>query len=107
VARAMRSTATKGSRLGRKHVANDDAHRQSQSLAGEERHRRIAEAAYLIAERRGFQGGSALEDWLTAEAHINSLDVATTPAARDQGQATSRTPLPAEGPDHERARSSL
>jgi len=27
----------------------------------------IAQAAYYLAERRGFQGGCAFEDWLRAE----------------------------------------
>jgi hypothetical protein len=31
---------------------------------------RIAEAAYLIAERRGFIPGHELEDWLMAEREI-------------------------------------
>ncbi|GEM_PF-3669644 len=31
---------------------------------------RIAEAAYFRAERRGFAGGSELEDWLAAEEEI-------------------------------------
>lgn len=30
-------------------------------------------AAYHIAERRGFQGGNALEDWAQAEAEIDRL----------------------------------
>ncbi|MBI4757283.1 MAG: DUF2934 domain-containing protein [Betaproteobacteria bacterium] len=30
----------------------------------------IAEAAYYRAERRGFQGGSELDDWLEAEAEV-------------------------------------
>ncbi|GAB1392476.1 hypothetical protein MASR1M60_06390 [Rhodocyclaceae bacterium] len=30
-------------------------------------------AAYHIAERRGFQGGDALEDWAQAEAEIDRL----------------------------------
>jgi len=30
-------------------------------------------AAYYIAERRGFQGGSELEDWVQAEAKIDRL----------------------------------
>lgn len=33
----------------------------------------IAEAAYYIAEKRGFQGGDAVQDWLTAEAQIEQL----------------------------------
>ncbi|KAF0191461.1 MAG: putative methyl-accepting chemotaxis protein [Gammaproteobacteria bacterium] len=37
----------------------------------EERHGLIAEAAYLIAEQRGFQGEAALDDWLQAEAEID------------------------------------
>jgi hypothetical protein len=30
----------------------------------------IAEAAYFIAERRGFAPGSEIEDWFQAEAEI-------------------------------------
>jgi hypothetical protein len=33
----------------------------------------IAEAAYYRAERRGFESGHELEDWLAAEADIQSL----------------------------------
>jgi Protein of unknown function (DUF2934) len=33
-------------------------------------HRRIAEAAYLRAERRGFAGDQRLEDWLAAETEV-------------------------------------
>ena len=35
-----------------------------------DRHRLIAEAAYRLAERRGFEPGHELEDWLTAEQQI-------------------------------------
>ncbi|MEZ5541927.1 MAG: DUF2934 domain-containing protein [Pseudomonadota bacterium] len=47
-----------------------------QALAGhtvsiEERDRMIREAAYLRAERRGFCGGSAEQDWLEAEHEID------------------------------------
>jgi len=37
-----------------------------------ERHLRIAQAAYYIAERRGFAPGNELEDWLQAEAEVES-----------------------------------
>lgn len=37
------------------------------------RHSWIAEAAYYIAERRGFCGGSAEDDWCKAEAEIDRL----------------------------------
>ncbi len=36
-----------------------------------ERHHRIAEAAYLRAERRGFPPGCELQDWLEAEADVD------------------------------------
>ena len=36
------------------------------------RQRMIAEAAYFIAAKRGFQGGSALQDWLQAEEQIDA-----------------------------------
>jgi pantothenate kinase-related protein Tda10 len=33
-------------------------------------HRRIAEAAYYLAQKRGFLGTHALEDWLAAEQQV-------------------------------------
>lgn len=33
----------------------------------------IAEAAYYLAERRGFDGGDPVADWLEAEAEIDAL----------------------------------
>ena len=38
-----------------------------QSLTEEQRRAMIAEAAYYMAERRGFESGHELEDWLLAE----------------------------------------
>jgi Protein of unknown function (DUF2934) len=35
-------------------------------------HRMIAEAAYHLAEKRGFSGERALDDWLAAEQQIRS-----------------------------------
>jgi hypothetical protein len=40
-------------------------------LTPSERHRLIAEAAYLIAKQRGFSPGHNLSDWLAAEEEIN------------------------------------
>ena len=42
-------------------------------VAPEERRRMISERAYLRAERRGFQGGDTVEDWLAAEAEVDGL----------------------------------
>jgi hypothetical protein len=44
----------------------------AQDVSPEERMRMIAEAAYLIAEQRGFQGDMALNDWLQAEAEVDA-----------------------------------
>jgi hypothetical protein len=38
------------------------------------RRRRIEEAAYFRAERRGFAPGSELLDWLAAEAELDAVD---------------------------------
>jgi DUF2934 family protein len=37
----------------------------------EERHQRISEAAYCIAEQRGFAPGHELSDWLAAEKEVD------------------------------------
>ena len=39
---------------------------------GEDRYEMIAIAAYYRAERRGFNGGDAMQDWLEAEAEIDA-----------------------------------
>ena len=36
------------------------------------RYQMITEAAYLIAEQRGFEGGHEMDDWLQAEAEIDA-----------------------------------
>jgi hypothetical protein len=38
-----------------------------------ERHAAIAKAAYWHAQRRNFEGGHELEDWLAAEAEFDQL----------------------------------
>lgn len=47
-------------------------YQKGQSSTDKDRQRMIAEEAYLIAERRGFQGDMAMEDWLQAEAIIDN-----------------------------------
>lgn len=42
------------------------------SMLDEMRRSMIAEAAYHIAERRGFQPGHEMEDWLHAEKEIDA-----------------------------------
>lgn len=43
------------------------------ALAPDQRRYYIEVAAYYIAERRGFHGGNALEDWTAAEAEVDRL----------------------------------
>jgi hypothetical protein len=43
------------------------------AAVGPERYDRVAEAAYLRAEHRGFLPGSELHDWLDAEAEVDKL----------------------------------
>jgi hypothetical protein len=44
----------------------------ARSTRSESRRERIAEAAYYRAQQRGFRGGSAIEDWLVAEAWVDA-----------------------------------
>jgi hypothetical protein len=41
-------------------------------MNSDERHRRIAEAAYFRAEQHGFRIGAELDDWLEAEREIDA-----------------------------------
>ncbi|MBI3775245.1 MAG: DUF2934 domain-containing protein [Gammaproteobacteria bacterium] len=44
----------------------------------EERHRLIAETAYYLAERRGFQGSNPDQDWFEAASQVDKLFMAGT-----------------------------
>jgi hypothetical protein len=41
-------------------------------VSHEERWRMVAEAAYYIAQRRGFVGGDVNADWVAAEAEVDA-----------------------------------
>lgn len=56
-------------------------------VSHEERWRMVAEAAYYIAQRRGFVGGDANADWLAAEAQV---DEKLRKDGRKAGQAGTR-----------------
>ena len=47
-------------------------HHDEQFATPDARRKAIAEAAYRIAEQRGFQGDMALDDWLQAEAEVDA-----------------------------------
>jgi hypothetical protein len=61
------------------------------SIDTEHRQRLIAEEAYLIAERRGFQGGNPAEDWARAEKQVNHRLMQESSA----GKSAIRTKRPA------------
>jgi hypothetical protein len=42
-------------------------------LSPEERREMVAVAAYYLAERRGFPGSGALDDWIAAERQIERM----------------------------------
>lgn len=42
-------------------------------LTPAERMKMIAEAAYYLAEKRGFNGGNELSDWVAAEKQVDAL----------------------------------
>jgi hypothetical protein len=46
----------------------------------------IAEAAYYIAERRGFEPGAEMDDWLEAEAAIDQLLAAVAAEGDDEDE---------------------
>jgi hypothetical protein len=48
---------------------------RSQGKADAERHALITKVAYMHAQRRNFQCGHALDDWVAAEAEFDQLFV--------------------------------
>lgn len=101
--RSGRVRATKASvsepllaRESRQPAANDsrtplalltDLHQStSAAIDAAGRHSLIAESAYLRAERRGFNGGCAITDWLEAEREVDGqLSGREAPGARCGG----------------------
>ncbi len=51
----------------------------TQTISAEQHYRMVAEAAYYLAERRGFQEGDVMADWLQAEIDIERMLEAPTP----------------------------
>lgn len=49
-----------------------------------DRSRMIAEAAYYLAEHRGFSGGDPVKDWLDAEVLIDQMNMKTKRKSRTQ-----------------------
>lgn len=68
-----RSPPTGGGSRARQTRGPEAAASHPAALAGEDRYRLIAEAAYYRAELRGFTPGSELDDWLAAEIEVDAL----------------------------------
>jgi hypothetical protein len=49
------------------------AAKKGSGMTAEQRYRMIAEAAYYIAEKRGFAPGDPSKDWVDAEAQIRAM----------------------------------
>lgn len=65
-AKATTETTTKTTRRRTK------AQPQTIAISAELRHEMIREAAYFRAEKRGFQGGDPVSDWLLSEQEIDT-----------------------------------
>lgn len=65
---ASKSSATEQPKTRRK--ATTPRHAIQDNLTHEQRMKMIAEAAYYLAEKRGFIGGNPEQDWLEAESRI-------------------------------------
>ncbi|MBK8018260.1 MAG: DUF2934 domain-containing protein [Betaproteobacteria bacterium] len=72
--RALRSPPVRAKTPARRKTATqrEDAATDT-SEAQASREEMIAMAAYFIAERRGFEAGREMDDWLEAEAQIDAL----------------------------------
>lgn len=60
---------------------------QAPNAGTEQRWQMVAEAAYFIAEHRGFSGGDPVQDWLAAESEIDTLFYSKRPASAEEASA--------------------
>jgi Protein of unknown function (DUF2934). len=61
-------------------------------ISAEQHHRMVAEAAYYLAERRGFQEGKCMTDWLQAEIDVERMLEAPTPKTPAKRKPRTTTP---------------
>ena len=76
-AKAIKSKPVEATPAVRKRAAKSSVAEMSGAMQGSRsehnRHDMIATAAYFRAERRGFNGGCEIEDWLAAEAEVDAM----------------------------------
>ncbi len=73
-----RATASKASDKAKKGQSSSEARTPSSPASREALHQVIAVAAYYRAERRNFEPGHEMEDWLDAEAEVLATTAAKT-----------------------------
>jgi hypothetical protein len=54
-------------------VIHNNPKTTSQTMTADQRHSMIQAAAYLRAEKRGFQNGNPTQDWVDAEREIDAM----------------------------------
>lgn len=60
----------------------------TQGVSDQERYKMIQDAAYYLAEKRGFAPGHAQEDWAEAERQVDEQLKAQAPNAKARSTAT-------------------
>ena len=63
-------------------VRSTETRRARVNVPADVRQKMVADAAYYIAERRGFQPGDLVADWIAAEAEIDELLTDTVSTGR-------------------------
>ena len=70
--RKLEITLEKAAAALKTRIESHDTQAHGTSIDAEQRQQMIAEEAYLIAERRGFEGGDPALDWAEAETAVNN-----------------------------------
>lgn len=54
-------------------ATQSNAKSTNQTMTADQRYSMIQTAAYLRAEKRGFQGGDPVQDWVDAEREVDAM----------------------------------
>ena len=63
-------------------ATRDNPKSTNQTMTADQRYSMIQTAAYLRAEKRGFQGGNPVQDWVDAEHEIDGMLKGTARSTR-------------------------
>jgi hypothetical protein len=73
----MIMTRQRGTTISKKAPKQPSVRKTARTAGDDKRRSMIAEAAYLLAEQRGFEAGRELDDWLRAEQEIDTRQSAS------------------------------